>query len=76
MDQVIDGKLYCDGEPVGVRRQVVRHVMAEGYAPGGCVGDLAPVLARGAAEEMLKIEREFLLKEVEISFRQVYPTAA
>ena len=72
MYQVIDGKLFCDGEPVGVRRQVVRHVMAEwGYA-----GDTAIVLARGAAREMLAIERELLLKDVELSLRPIYAAAA
>lgn len=72
MYQVIDGKLLCDGEPVGVRREVVRHVMADwGYA-----GDTAFVLPRGAAQEMMAIERELLLKGVEISLRQVYAAAA
>ena len=69
---VIEGKLFCDGEPVGIRRQVVEAVLAD----WGYEGTTAIVLARGAAEEMLRIERELLLKGVEISLRTVYAAAA
>jgi hypothetical protein len=72
MYQVIEGKLHCDGDPVGVRREVVQAVLAD----WGYEGDTTMVLARGAAEEMLRMERELLLKGVEITVRRVNDSAA